>query len=67
MRKSEEYYYDSVKNVGVGLVVAAIVAFFLQPELSLSSLIAMLVCGIIINIYGFLMLRYFERHCNGKE
>ena len=56
MRKSDEYYYDSIKNVGVGLVVAAGVAFFLQPEAPVVSLISMLVCGILVNASGYYLL-----------
>ena len=56
MRKSEQYYFDTVKNVGVGLIVASGVSFFLQPDAPILSLIALLFCGICVNGYGYHLL-----------
>jgi len=61
MRKSEEYYFDTVKNVGVGLIVASGVAFFLQPQAPILSLIAMLLSGIFVNAYGYHLLARRDR------
>ncbi|RLB14508.1 MAG: hypothetical protein DRG82_13635 [Deltaproteobacteria bacterium] len=62
LKKSEEYLFDTVKNVGIGLIVSALIGIlFGANTVRTYRLILVLLLGIMGNMGGFLALKGKER------
>ena len=62
MRKSEEYLFDTVRSVGISLMVSALIGMLLRVDHTQPlRLIMVFLLGIIENIAGYLALRARER------
>jgi len=63
MKKSDEYLFDTIKNIGVGVIVASLLGILLSEEpIADWRLTYTLIWGIMINVGGYVLLKQQEEN-----
>jgi len=61
MKKSDEYLFDTIKNIGVGVIVASLLGILLSEKpIADWRLTYIFIWGIMIDAGGYVLLRQQE-------